>query len=117
MTEKPTSVFNGNIKQVSDDGFYMAIVSIAQREPDELVVSQTDINDYKITAVYHPNDKFGDLPFFSDFVITRQSDPTFKVPLREYKERYMEFRNTILDMVQKARDRQLNKQTENQKGK
>lgn len=99
------SMFSGNTKQVTRDCFYMTIVSLFQREPDDLIITNTDIDDFEVTAMYHPNEKHGDLPIFSDFVIHYKKDPNFEIPLKEYKKRYMEFRNIILDMVTRARER------------
>lgn len=94
-----------NDKQVSDDAFYMAIISLIGREPDHWISSQTDRDDFKITAIYEPKDNLR-LPFFSDFEIVSKSDAEFRIPLKKYKERYMEFRSLILDKVQKEKQRQ-----------
>ena len=98
--------FSGNNRQITRDCFYMTIVSLYQREPDSFVATNTDIDDFEITAVYDPSEKYGNLPLFSDFVIHHKKDSSFEVPLKKYKDRYMEFRNLILDMVAKKKEEQ-----------
>lgn len=106
------SMFDGNDRQVTRDCFYMTMVSLYQREPSHLISTNTDVDDYEITAIYDPSEKYGNLPIFSDFVIHHKKDKNFEIPLKEYKKRYMEFRNTILDMVtnQKEKKRKQDEQ-------